>query len=172
MRPESYSTPSGITVVRSISRVAYSRGLHGLLRKLDTQRGIYFSSGYEYPERYSRWDVAALAPPLELIATGREFRIQALNDRGAALAGMLAPVLRDHPHWETFETSPGVIRAMLKPLPSHFTEGERSKQPSPFSVLRALLTEFKNPLAGRLALAGAFGYDLLLQFDPINLKHT
>ena len=34
-------------------------GLPGLLHKLDTQRGIYLSSGYEYPERYSRWDFAA-----------------------------------------------------------------------------------------------------------------
>ena len=59
MRPESYPTPGGISVTRTISKVPYARGLHALLHKLDTQRGIYFSSGYEYPERYSRWDFAA-----------------------------------------------------------------------------------------------------------------
>src|SRR6202020_2461178 len=53
MRPESYLTPGGISVARTISKVSYARGLAGLLRKLDTQRGIYLSSGYEYPERYS-----------------------------------------------------------------------------------------------------------------------
>ena len=70
MRPESYSTPSGIIVDRTVSKVPYDRGLRGLLRKLDTQRGVYLSSGYEYPERYSRWDMAAVAPPLEIVAAG------------------------------------------------------------------------------------------------------
>jgi len=55
MRPESYLTPGGISVARTMSKISYARGLSGLLRKLDTQRGIYLSSGYEYPERYSRW---------------------------------------------------------------------------------------------------------------------
>src|SRR5258708_9801244 len=149
MCPESYTTPSGIVVERTITRVPYQRGLRALLKRLDTQRGIYFSSGYEYPERYSRWDVTALAPPLEIIAAGRELTIQPLNDRGSALTRMLDPVLRNHPHWETFETSDVGIRGTLKPLPALFPEEERSKQPSPFSVLRALLAEFKNPLAGR-----------------------
>jgi len=49
MRSETYTTPSGIIVERSISRVPYHRGLRALLKRLDTQRGIYFSSGYEYP---------------------------------------------------------------------------------------------------------------------------
>ena len=65
MRPESYLTPGGISVTRTISKVSYARGLSGLLRKLDTQRGIYLSSGYEFPGRYSRWDIAALAPQLK-----------------------------------------------------------------------------------------------------------
>ena len=43
------------------------------------------------------WDVAALAPPLEIVARGCEVEIQALNARGAALVRMLDPVLRNHP---------------------------------------------------------------------------
>src|SRR5262249_8705471 len=39
-----------------------------------------------------------------------------------------------------------------------------------FSVLRALIAELHNSLASRLALVGAFGYDLLFRFDPIDLK--
>ena len=62
MRPDSYSTPSGIVVERTFSKIAFEKGLRGLLQKLDTQRGIYLSSGYEYPERYARWDIAAIAP--------------------------------------------------------------------------------------------------------------
>ncbi len=87
MRPESYLTPGGISVSRNISRVSYARGLTGLLRKLDTQRGIYLSSGYEYPERYSRWDIAAVAPPLEIVAAGREIVCRPLNERGKRSIG-------------------------------------------------------------------------------------
>lgn len=54
MASEIYTTPSGIAVERKLSQVPYSRGLSALLHKLDTQRGIYLSSGYEYPGRYSR----------------------------------------------------------------------------------------------------------------------
>src|SRR6202521_2389415 len=170
MRPESYSTPSGIAVTRSISNVTYRKGLRGLLKKLDTQRGIYLSSGYEFPGRYSRWDVAAVAPPVEIIARGRDITIRPLNARGEALNKILEPALSSHPHWESFSNDNGTLHGKLKPLPALFPEEERSKQPSAFSVLRALVEEFQHPLASRLALVGAFGYDLLLQFDPITLK--
>jgi anthranilate synthase len=170
MRPESYSTPSGIAVTRTISNVTYGRGLRGLLKKLDTQRGIYLSSGYEFPGRYSRWDVAAAAPPVEIIARGREITIRPLNARGETLNKILEPALAPHPHWESFLNESGTLQGTLKPLPPLFPEEERSKQPSAFSVLRALVEEFRHPLASRLALVGAFGYDLLLQFDPITLK--
>jgi anthranilate synthase len=170
MRPESYSTPSGIAVTRTISNVTYSRGLRGLLKKLDTQRGIYLSSGYEFPGRYSRWDVAAVAPPVEIIARERDITISPLNARGEALNQILEPALAPHPHWESFSNESGTLHGKLKPLPPLFPEEERSKQPSAFSVLRALVEEFRHPLASRLALVGAFGYDLLLQFDPITLK--
>lgn len=170
MHPENYLTPRGIAVSRSVANLGYARGLRALLRRLDTQRGIYLSSGYEFPGRYSRWDVAAVAPPLEIIARGREVTVRALNDRGGALNRILEPILAAHPHWETFEAREGVLHGFLKPLPSLFPEEERSKQPSAFSIVRALLDEFKHPLASRLALVGAFGYDLLLQFDPIEKK--
>lgn len=170
MRPESYTTPGGIVVDRTLSKVPFQKGLKSLLRKLDTNRGIYLSSGYEYPERYSRWDVGAIHPPLEIIAAGREVTFRPLNSRGSAINKMLAPLLAPHPHWDAFGEEHGALHGTLKPLPKLFPEEERSKQPSAFSVLRALLQEFRHPLAGRLALVGAFGYDLLLQFDPINLK--
>ncbi len=170
MSPESYSTPSGIVVTRTISKAPYSRGLTALLKKLDTQRGVYFSSGYEYPERYSRWDFAAVAPPVEIVAAGREFTIRALNERGRIITRIFEPLLREHPHWQTFALEDASLRGTLKPLPALFPEEERSKQPSAFSMLRVLVNEFKHPLASRFALVGAFGYDLLLQFDPIELK--
>src|SRR3984893_15096413 len=129
MRPESYLTPGGISVARSISKISYARGLGGLLRKLDTQRGIYLSSGYEFPGRYSRWDVGAVAPPIEIVARGRDIVIRPLSPRGQVLTQILKPVLAPHPHWESFINENGVLRGHLKPLPALFSEEERSKQP-------------------------------------------
>ena len=169
MQIENYSTAGGITVSRTRSSVPYQRGLTSLLKRLDTQRGIYLSSGYEFPGRYSRWDVGAVAPPLEIIAQGRDITIRPLSARGGAHAASGAGAGAASALGEFFRED-GVLRGELKALPALFSEEERSKQPSAFSVVRALLEEFNHPLASRLALVGAFGYDLLLQFDPIERK--
>ena len=55
-------------------------------------------------------------------------------------------------------------------MPRLFPEEERSKQPSVFSILRALISEFRDSGDSKLALIGAFGYDLLFQFEPIELR--
>jgi anthranilate synthase len=167
-----YHTRSGIAVTRTSSKVPFKRGLRSLLRDLDIHRGAYLSSGYEYPGRYSRWDIATICPPLELIAAGREVRLQPLNERGEAINRMLLGVLEPHPHWERFELRDGALHGLLKPLPPIFPEEQRSKQPSVFSILRALTEEFHHSKDDRLSLIGAFGYDLLFQFDPIELRLT
>ena len=165
-----YNTRSGIVVTRTATRVPYKRGLSALLRELDTHRGIYLSSGYEYPGRYSRWDIASLCPPVEIVSFQRDVQIRALNERGSVMVRLLAPVLQEHPHWDEFQLEGDVLRGRLKPLPAFFSEEERSKQPSVFSLLRALIHEFQSDKDTRLSLVGAFGYDLLFQFDPIELK--
>ena len=106
--------------------------------------GFYLSSGYEYPGRYSRWDIASVCPPLEVIGFGRDLRFRALNERGAAINRMLEPVLASHPHWDDFRLDGSDMVGRLKPLPALFPEEERSKQPSFFSVLRALIQEFQD----------------------------
>jgi anthranilate synthase len=166
----SYDTPGGITVTRSESGIPFHKGLKRLLHKLDRYRGIYLSSGYEYPERYSRWDVASIAPPLEIVARGRDIDFRPLNQRGEIINQILRPLLREHPHWDEFEVQGSSLHGRLKPLPTLFPEEERSKQPSAFSILRVLIDEFRSKDDARLALVGAFGYDLLFQFDPIELK--
>src|SRR5215472_15977283 len=103
MHSETYTSPSGIAVERTYSTVPYLRGLESLLHKLETQRGIYLSSGYEYPGRYSRWDIASVAPPLEIIAADREVVLRPLNARGEVLNRLLQQVLAPHSHWELFQ---------------------------------------------------------------------
>jgi anthranilate synthase len=96
--------------------------------------------------------------------------VRPLNLRGEMLVQILYPVLAGHPHWEEFGPQGGMLVGRLKPLPALFPEEERSKQPSVFSVLRALTEEFRHERDSRLALVGAFGYDLLFQFEPIEKK--
>lgn len=165
-----YLTRSGISVSRRSSKVSYRHGLYNLLSELDRHRGFYLSSGYEYPGRYSRWDIASVCPPLEIVSMGRSIEFRALNQRGAVLNHLLEPVLRSHPHWEDFGLSGTDLHGRLKPLPRLFAEEERSKQPSAFSILRSLIQEFRSEKDNRLGLVGAFGYDLLFQFDPIELR--
>src|SRR5215831_3249550 len=170
MREYRYTTPHGIEVTRTHSKANFRKGLVHLLRDLDRHRGIYLSSGYEYPGRYSRWDIASTCPPLEIVSYDREVQFRPLNARGERLLEILHPVLAEHPRWDEFEFAHRLMRGRLKPLPSLFPEEERSKQPSVFSLLRALIEEFRGEEDSRLGLVGAFGYDLLFQFEPIEKK--
>jgi anthranilate synthase len=170
MREVRYQTSHGIAVSRVTSKLPYRKGFGRFLRELDTCRGIYLSSGYEYPGRYSRWDIVSVKPPLELVSFQREVTFRPLNERGAVINRMLAVVLRNHEHWEDFREENGTLHGILKPMPKLFPEEERSRQPSVFSILRALTRELRSEHDDKLAFAGAFGYDLLFQFEPIPLR--
>ena len=170
MREYRYTTPHGIQVTRSASKTNFRKGLHHVLRDLDQHRGIYLSSGYEYPGRYSRWDIASTCPPLEIVSYDRRVEFRPLNARGVETLRMFHGLLAGHPHWEDFGFEGEMLAGRLKPLPTLFPEEERSKQPSVFSILRALTEEFRGEEDSRLGLLGAFGYDLLFQFEPIEKK--
>ena len=170
MREYRYTTPHGIQVTRSASKTNFRKGLHHVLRDLDQHRGIYLSSGYEYPGRYSRWDIASTCPPLEIVSYDRRVEFRPLNARGVEMLRMFHGLLAGHPHWEDFGFEGEMLAGRLKPLPALFPEEERSKQPSVFSILRALTEEFRGEEDSRLGLLGAFGYDLLFQFEPIEKK--
>src|SRR5579864_3538227 len=120
MREYRYTTPHGIQVTRTLSKANFRKGLVHLMRDLDRHRGIYLSSGYEYPGRYSRWDIASTCPPLEIISYDREVQFRPLNTRGGKILEILHPVLTGHPHWDEFEFQPNLMRGRLKPLPALF----------------------------------------------------
>src|ERR1017187_3231738 len=170
MREYRDTTPHGIQVTRSVSKTNFRKGLQHLLSDLDQHRGIYLSSGYEYPGRYSRWDIASTCPPLEIVAYDRRVEFRPLNARGVAILRMFQGLLADHPHWQGFGFEGAVLAGRPKPLPALFPEEERSKQPSTFSILRTLIEEFSGEEDSRLGLVGAFGYDLLFQFEPIEKR--
>lgn len=171
MSTKKYVTKGGITVVRTVTRLPLSSAMDGVRTLINNHRGAILASGYEDPDRYSRWDIGFVDPPVEIVARQREFIVRALNQRGERLLEIIGPILKRHEQVESVEAISTELRGVVKLSPGRFAEEERSKQPTIFSVLRALLDAFYSPADKHLGLYGAFGYDLVFQFEPINLHH-
>ncbi|TIW00524.1 MAG: anthranilate synthase, partial [Mesorhizobium sp.] len=125
---------------------------------------------YEYPGRYTRWDTAIIDPPLVISARGRAIRIEALNARGEVLLPVIGKALGELSEVTIAEASKKLIRLDVAKPGRVFTEEERSRVPSVFTVLRAITALFKTAEDANLGLYGAFGYDLAFQFDPVDYK--
>ena len=65
-----YTTDGGVSVIRRMTEMPYENATEGLIDALDGTKGVLLSSSYEFPGRYSRWDMGFDAPPLEIV--GRE----------------------------------------------------------------------------------------------------
>ena len=166
-----YRTRGGIRVERRLIRQPYEGAVEPLVDALERRRGVLLSSSFEYPGRYTRWDLGFVDPPVMLTARDRDVRIEALNLRGRVLVRAIAENLADLDALERFEIAPGRIDCRVKPVaPGTFAEEDRSRQPSVFSVLRAVSDLFSAPDDHTLGLYGAFGYDLAFQFEAIRKR--
>ncbi|MCY1708869.1 anthranilate synthase component I [Pannonibacter sp. SL95] len=164
-----FKTAGGVTITRSSRPSDYASGTSDWIDRLDAERGAVLSSSYEYPGRYTRWDMALVNPPLVLEAADRSISIRALNARGRILMPIVTRVLRAHADVASLTESDGRIDLVVKTPDGPFREEDRSRQPSTFSVVRALKELFACD-DDQLGLYGAFGYDLAFQFEPIELK--
>ena len=99
MIPEAttFTTDRGIRVLRTVEDIAVEGAIDQIIDALDTRRGALFASSYEYPGRYTRWDVGFVDPLIELACRGREVSVTALNRRGRQLLPVLADVLTEVP---------------------------------------------------------------------------
>ncbi|RUV82877.1 anthranilate synthase, partial [Mesorhizobium sp. M5C.F.Ca.IN.020.14.1.1] len=109
-------------------------------------------------------------PPLVISARGRAMRIEALNSRGEMLLPVVGKALGGLDDLTIAETSKRLIRLDVAKPGRVFTEEERSRVPSVFTVLRTITALFKTEEDANLGLYGAFGYDLAFQFDPVDYK--
>ena len=164
----SFATRGGVQV----RRVAHDAGdgvaaIAACRAALDTHLGAVFSSDYEYPGRYTRWDVGFVDPPLSLTARGRSVVIAALNARGVALLPGIREALAGADWLLDLGAKAGELVLEVREPQAHFTEEERIKQPTAFSAVRAMVALFGNTECPHLGLYGAFGYDLTFQFDAI-----
>jgi anthranilate synthase len=165
--PETYQTRAGVRVRRVIEDIDGVRAIDQLASDLDTRRGVLLTSSYEYPGRYTRWDLGFVDPPLSLTARERELWVEALNARGEVLLPVFERALRATTGVCDVTVSDGVVRARIEPASGSFSEEQRTRLPSVFSVLRTLIETFNSPHDTHLGMYGAFGYDLTFQFDPV-----
>ncbi len=170
--PLRYRTPGGLEVVRTAEAVTAERAVADLVRRLDSERGVLLSSGYEYPGRYTRWDMGFVNPPLCFTGRGLEFELEALNDRGCVLLAAAYACLSSTSNvLDLRQLDASRVTGRVERPDTRFAEEERSRQPSVFTVIRALIQGFSSPTDPHLGLYGAFGYDLCFQFEPIELRH-
>jgi anthranilate synthase len=166
---ETFTTTGGITIRRERHETPYKGAIEAYVDGLNQRRGAVFSSNYEYPGRYTRWDTAIIDPPVVISSRGRAMRIEALNGRGEVMLPALAAVIRPLGEARIVETSPRLLSIEIAEPGRVFTEEERSRMPSVFTVLRAITALFHTDEDANLGLYGAFGYDLAFQFDPVDL---
>ncbi|MFZ9635279.1 MAG: anthranilate synthase component I, partial [Alphaproteobacteria bacterium] len=108
----SFVTRDGIAVDATRRPLDAATALDGLAERLDSTRGGLFSSGVDYPGRYSRWAFGFAEPPVEVVGHERRLALRALNARGEALVALLAPVLAATP--DTVEVSRGPREAVVE----------------------------------------------------------
>jgi len=171
-QPASYRTAGGVVVHRRLEACPYADAADGVANALDGRLGVLLSSSFEYPGRYTRWDIGFTDPPLQVTTTGRQMRIRALNDRGRMLLPAVRAALDGLDAVETMTVADGAVTATVRLPAERFPEELRSKQPSVFSVLRAVIDRFAADDDPHLGLYGAFGYDLAFQFEPIRQRLT
>lgn len=162
-----FQCASGIRVRRSAAQLDYEQALDELRDSLDSQLGVLLASSFEYPGRYTRWDIGFVNPPLQLISRGRELTITALNTRGEVLLPEIFHTLSSSTAVTDLNSSQRVIELSVQESTQEVAEEMRSRRASIFSVLREIVACFSSPTDPYLGLYGAFGYDLTFQFEDV-----
>ena len=163
-----HETGGGVRVHLSVEELDYdAAAMDDLVDSLDGSPGVLLRSGFEYPGRYTRWDIGFVNPPLRLTGRGRKLAIEALNSRGGILLAEVERALACCESVRELRREKSSIHADIREAEAGFSEEDRSRQHSVFSALRALVNWFHSPEDPFLGLYGAFGYDLTFQFEDI-----
>lgn len=169
METSGYTTAGGIGVERE-TRAVPEAALEEIVTALGERRGGAFSSGMDYPGRYSRWAFGYVDPCLELVAKGRRISATALNERGKVVLPAVASCLLAAGKPVTAPTAERV-EVYVAESEELLTEEMRSRRPTVFTAIREIIAAFKGD-DPHLGLYGAFGYDLAFQFEPIRQELT
>ena len=166
---KTYLTVGGIAITRTARLEPQSDAIAALASKLDERLGVLLTSSFEYPGRYTRRDIGFCNPALSFTGRQRGFEVRACNERGAVLVPAIASALRACDAVESLEENAGAATGTVRVSDEWFPEELRGRQPTLFSVVRALIDLFRSPEDIHIGLYGAFGYELAFQFDPVRL---
>ncbi|MEV4806005.1 anthranilate synthase component I [Nonomuraea sp. NPDC049421] len=164
MEKSGYTTAGGIGVERE-TREVDEAALEEIVTALSERRGGAFSSGMDYPGRYSRWAFGYVDPCLEIVAKGRTISATALNERGRVVLPAITTCLLAAGKPVT-EPTADRVEVHVPESEDLLPEEMRSRRPTVFTAIREVIAAFKGD-DPHLGLYGAFGYDLAFQFEPI-----
>ena len=165
-----YRCASGVQVRRLTSELDYDSAIDLLADSLDASPGVLLASSFEFPGRYTRWDIGFVNPPLKITGKDRNLEIAALNVRGEILLPEVRRALQNCAAIESMDAQQQFIKVTVSDDPEEFAEEMRSRKASLFSVLREIVSCFSSPIDPYLGLFGAFGYDLTFQFEDV-MRH-
>ncbi|MEM8936587.1 MAG: chorismate-binding protein, partial [Pseudomonadota bacterium] len=167
---DTYFTKGGIKVSRQRRVATYADGIGAICERLNTQRGVILSSGFEFPGRYTAFDWAFSDPPIQFETRDKAFTITALNGRGAVLLRAIRSHLERMNDISLDASESRSVKGVVTGEAAAFDESRRSQQPTIFTMLRHVSDLFRSDEDNALGLYGAFSYDLGFQFEPIDLK--
>ncbi|WP_157254203.1 anthranilate synthase component I [Nonomuraea typhae] len=169
METSGYTTAGGVQVARETREVPEA-ALEEIVSALGERRGGAFSSGMDYPGRYSRWAFGYVDPCVELVARGRRISATALNERGRIVLPVVASCLLAAGK-PVSEPTADHVEVYVAESDELLPEEMRSRRPTVFTAIREVIAAFKGD-DPHLGLYGAFGYDLAFQFEPIRQELT
>jgi anthranilate synthase len=159
-----YTTAGGVGVEREVRQVSED-ALEEIVTSLGDRRGGAFSSGMDYPGRYSRWAFGYVDPCVELVARGRTISARALNEHGRVVLPAVSSCLLAAGK-PVEEPTADYVEVRVDESEDLLPEELRSRRPTVFTAIREVIAAFKGD-DPHLGLYGAFGYDLAFQFEPI-----
>ena len=162
-----YRTVGNIEVHVCATEMPSAGCIEPIVDALDSHLGVVLASSYEYPGRYSRWDIGFVDPPLQITSRDRYLRISALNDRGKVMLRAIMPAVASLQAVDVCKLTDCSMEVSIRTPQQYFSEEQRSRQWSVFSVLRRLVELFFSAEDRNLGLYGAFGYDLAFQFENV-----
>src|SRR5688500_6178155 len=145
MQTDVYVTAGGIKVRRTVEQMVVEDAIEPVIDALDGRRGVLLASSYEYPGRYTRWDMGFVDPPLGFTGRDRSFTIRALNARGIVLLGPLEHALSVTEGVASVERRDDALTGTVAEPSERLPEEQRSRQPTLFTVLRSLVAAFSSP---------------------------
>lgn len=156
--------------ISSFKEKCSASDVNAISSKLDENLGCMLTSRYEYPGRYTRWDIGFVNPPITLEAVESRITIFANNVRGEMILPVFANAMSSCDFVKEVSSGVSGIEFEIDAINKAFMEEDRSKMPHVMNVIRHLRDRLKID-DENLGFYGAFGYDLGIDFMGVKRKH-